>query len=105
VLFRSLEVLLATSLGSPAVRYYGEYRVNRATDTLLPMKLGLKDVTLALDAAAELDLPLPTAELLAGQMRRAMAEGWGDRDWAALAEWVGTRRLSSTAPAEPRPMP
>lgn len=94
---RFLEVLLATSLGSPAVRYYGEYCVNRSTDTLLPMHLGLKDVTLALDAASELDLPLANGELLAGQMRAAIAEGWGDRDWAALAEWVGERRRSRAA--------
>lgn len=94
---RFLEVLLATSLGSPAVRYYGEYCVNRSTETLLPMHLGLKDVTLALDAANELDLPLPSGELLATQMRAAMAEGWGERDWAALAEWVGERRRSRAA--------
>jgi hypothetical protein len=30
-------------------------------------------------------------------MRAAMAEGWGERDWAALAEWVGERRRSRAA--------
>ncbi len=97
---RFLQVLLATSLGSPAVRYYGEYCVNRSTETLLPMHLGLKDVSLALDAAAELDLPMPNGDLLADRMREAIAEGWGERDWAALAEWIGSRRRSRAAGGE-----
>ena len=49
---------------------------------------------------AELDLPMPNGDLLAAQMRAAIAEGWGERDWAALAEWIGSRRRALAAGGE-----
>lgn len=88
---RFLETLVNTSLGAPAYRYYGEYLVNRSRETLLPMRLGLKDVELSMQAAKELGTGLPTAELIRGHMQAAIGEGWGERDWAALAEWIGER--------------
>ncbi|MBC7779759.1 MAG: NAD(P)-dependent oxidoreductase [Proteobacteria bacterium] len=104
---RFLEVLLDTSLAAPAYRYYGEYCVARSRETLLPMRLGLKDVELAVVAAEALDAHLPTAALIAEQMRAAISEGWGDRDWAALAEWVGERsaRSSDHAAVPKHPLP
>lgn len=88
---RFLEVLVNTSLAAPAYRYYGSYLVERSRETLLPMRLGLKDIELSMQAADELGTTLPTAALIRGQMLAAIAEGWGDRDWAALAEWIGER--------------
>jgi 3-hydroxyisobutyrate dehydrogenase-like beta-hydroxyacid dehydrogenase len=44
-----------------------------------------------MQAAMELDTELPTAALIRGQMRAAIADGWGDRDWAALGEWIDQR--------------
>jgi len=88
---RFLEVLLNTSLGAPAYRYYGSYLVERSRETQLTMRLGLKDIELSMQAADELGTTLPTAALIRGQMLAAIAEGWGERDWAALAEWIGER--------------
>jgi 3-hydroxyisobutyrate dehydrogenase-like beta-hydroxyacid dehydrogenase len=91
---RFLQVLVNTSLDAPAYRYYGGYLVARSRETLLPMRLGLKDIELSMQAAMELDTELPTAALIGAQMKAAIAEGWGERDWAALAEWIGERRAS-----------
>ena len=86
-----LQVLVNTSLDAPAYRYYGGYLVARSRETLLPMRLGLKDIELSMQAAMELDTELPTAALIRGQMLAAIADGWGDRDWAALGEWMDQR--------------
>ncbi len=88
---RFLQVLVNTSLDAPAYRYYGGYLVARSRETLLPMRLGLKDIELSMQAAMELDTELPTAALIRGQMLAAIGDGWGERDWAALAEWIGER--------------
>jgi 3-hydroxyisobutyrate dehydrogenase-like beta-hydroxyacid dehydrogenase len=88
---RFLEALVNTSLGAPAYRYYGSYLVERSHETLLPMRFGLKDVDLSLQAADDLGASLPTAALIRSQMQSAIADGWGERDWAALAEWIGER--------------
>jgi 3-hydroxyisobutyrate dehydrogenase-like beta-hydroxyacid dehydrogenase len=44
--------------------------------------LGLKDVTLALQAAAETPMPMPLASLVQQRFQTAMAKGWGDKDWS-----------------------
>jgi len=88
---RFLQVLVNTSLDAPAYRYYGGYLVARSRETLLPMRLGLKDIELSMQAAMELDTELPTAALIRSQMLAAIGDGWGERDWAALAEWIGER--------------
>jgi 3-hydroxyisobutyrate dehydrogenase-like beta-hydroxyacid dehydrogenase len=47
---------------------------------------GLKDVRLALGAGDEVSAPLPLASLARDHYLSALAWGWGERDWAALAE-------------------
>ncbi|GAA1987402.1 NAD(P)-dependent oxidoreductase [Catenulispora subtropica] len=48
--------------------------------------LGRKDLGLALDAAAESKVPLPIGHLLREVFDRAIADGHGSDDWAAIAE-------------------
>ena len=50
------------------------------------MKLGLKDVGLALAAAGAEMAPMPLASLLHDHYMEGVARGYGDRDWAALAQ-------------------
>jgi 3-hydroxyisobutyrate dehydrogenase-like beta-hydroxyacid dehydrogenase len=45
---------------------------------------GLKDVKLMLDAASQSDAPLKIGEIIATKMKTAIAEGMGERDWAAI---------------------
>ncbi|MFH9981002.1 NAD(P)-dependent oxidoreductase [Streptomyces sp. NPDC017179] len=54
-------------------------------------RLGLKDVGLALSAARQRDLALPTGSLVRDALLEAVAAGWSERDWATLAE-VARRR-------------
>jgi 3-hydroxyisobutyrate dehydrogenase-like beta-hydroxyacid dehydrogenase len=62
------------------------------------MRLGLKDVNLALAAAGAEGVPLPVASLLHDHYLAAIAQGYGDLDWAALAQFLaenaGVRKSS-----------
>jgi 3-hydroxyisobutyrate dehydrogenase-like beta-hydroxyacid dehydrogenase len=48
------------------------------------LRLGLKDVTLALEAGRGAEVPLPLASLLRDHFLTGVAQGRGDQDWAAL---------------------
>jgi 3-hydroxyisobutyrate dehydrogenase-like beta-hydroxyacid dehydrogenase len=47
---------------------------------------GLKDVKLMLDAAAKSGAPLKIGDIIKAKMDTAVAEGMGERDWAAVTE-------------------
>jgi 3-hydroxyisobutyrate dehydrogenase-like beta-hydroxyacid dehydrogenase len=49
------------------------------------MKLGLKDVKLALAAAEELAVPMPVAGIIRDHFLQGIALGYGNLDWAAIA--------------------
>jgi 3-hydroxyisobutyrate dehydrogenase-like beta-hydroxyacid dehydrogenase len=49
------------------------------------LKLGLKDVRLALEAAGEFDAPLPIASLLRDHFVSALAHGQEKLDWSSVA--------------------
>ena len=54
-------------------------------------KLGLKDLRLALSAADQLEVPLPTASLVHDQLLSAVATGRGELDWGVIAELAAKR--------------
>jgi 3-hydroxyisobutyrate dehydrogenase-like beta-hydroxyacid dehydrogenase len=89
---RFLEILTSTSLSAPAYKNYGKLMVERAYEPAqFSMELGLKDVELALATAREKGMPLPSAELIQKHLKQAIAQGHGHKDWAALAEVLGSR--------------
>lgn len=49
------------------------------------LKLGLKDMRLALETAQECTSPMPLASLLRDQFLSAVAQGMGDIDWSGVA--------------------
>lgn len=49
------------------------------------MKLGLKDMRLALETAAECAAPMPLASLIRDHFVSAMAHGQAELDWSSLA--------------------
>ena len=85
-----LDIITSTSFD---VRYkdYGRRMVEKDFVATFPLKLGLKDVELALQAGAGSGVPLPTAELMRDQHLAAIAHGYGDMDWAALGEYLAQR--------------
>lgn len=49
------------------------------------LTLGLKDTNLVREAAAELGVNMPSADLIKRHYEEALAWGWQDKDWSALA--------------------
>lgn len=87
-----LDIMGSTLFNAPVYRNYGaliaEQRYEPAAFRLV---LGLKDVGLALAAGQSRHVPLPFASVLRDNLLEAVAQGDGERDWAALAQ-VAMRR-------------
>jgi 3-hydroxyisobutyrate dehydrogenase-like beta-hydroxyacid dehydrogenase len=82
-----LEVLTGTPMTAPLVKTYGTLI---AEEKYLPagfaLRLGLKDVRLMLAASESAQAPLPIASLLRDQFLSAIARGYSDLDWSAIAK-------------------
>ena len=86
-----LNVLANTSLAAPAYKNYGRLMVDGAYEPAqFSMELGLKDVELALATARENGVALPAGDLIRKHLVEAIAAGNGHKDWAALAEHLGS---------------
>lgn len=82
------DIVTSTAMNSPSHKNYGRLMLDNPPDPTFTLKLGLKDVELALQTAADLGVPLPTAQLMREQHLRAIARGYGERDWAALGTYI-----------------
>jgi 3-hydroxyisobutyrate dehydrogenase-like beta-hydroxyacid dehydrogenase len=71
---------------APVYRTYSELLLN---ETYLPpqfyLKLGLKDINLALQQAEKINTPMPVGEQLKKQMEAGVAKGYGEYDQTAIA--------------------
>jgi 3-hydroxyisobutyrate dehydrogenase-like beta-hydroxyacid dehydrogenase len=84
-----LDTITRTSFSAPVYRSYGRMMVGKAfTPTTFPLRLGLKDVELALEAGGDTQVPMPLAEVIHEQHLRAIAHGFGEKEWAALGEYI-----------------
>ncbi len=82
------DIVTATAMNSSSHINYGRLMLDNPDNPSFTLKLGLKDVELALQTAADLDMPLPTAALMREQHLAAIAQGYGERDWAALGTYI-----------------
>ena len=82
------DIVTSTAMNSASHKNYGKLMLEHSPNPTFTLKLGLKDVELALQTAAGLDLTLPTATLLREQHLQAIAHGYGERDWAALGTYL-----------------
>jgi 3-hydroxyisobutyrate dehydrogenase-like beta-hydroxyacid dehydrogenase len=83
---RFLEIVNGRLLRSPIYQNYGTLIANeRYQPAGFKLTHGLKDVRLVLGAADEVSVPLPVASLIRDHFLTAVAQGWDDLDWAALA--------------------
>src|SRR6266705_1821018 len=81
-----LDVVNGRLLRSPIYENYGKLIAEERYEPAgFKLKYGLKDVRLALEAADEATVPMPLASLMRDRYLSAVARGWGDIDWAALA--------------------
>jgi 3-hydroxyisobutyrate dehydrogenase-like beta-hydroxyacid dehydrogenase len=84
-----LNTITSTSFSAPVYKNYGRMMVDKAfTPTTFPLRLGLKDVELALEAGGDSQVPMPFANLIREQHLGALADGFGDKDWSALGEYI-----------------
>jgi len=82
-----LEILTSTLFTAPVYRVYGRFIAEqRYQPAAFTLRLGLKDVRLALEAGEAAHVPLPFASVLRDQFLDAIAAGMAEHDWAALAE-------------------
>ena len=84
-----LNIITSTSFNAPVYKSYGRVMVDKAfTPSTFPLRLGLKDVGLALAAGSDTGVPMAAAGLLREQHLEAIAGGFGEQDWAALGEYI-----------------
>lgn len=78
-------LLLEVNYGNRLIGSYGPIIAAKQFEPAgFPMKLGRKDVGLALAAADDAELPL--TELIAARMDAIIAAGGADRDWSAVGQ-------------------
>lgn len=87
-----LDLLTNTMFASPVYKGYGaQITEDRYEPAAFKLRLGLKDMRLALAAGEGANVPMPLASLVRDNLLDAMAAGDGDKDFAALAK-VSQRR-------------
>jgi 3-hydroxyisobutyrate dehydrogenase-like beta-hydroxyacid dehydrogenase len=80
------EFFTSTVFSAPVFKNYAPIVASRSTrEVAFPLKLGLKDVNLVLDAADHSRTPMPFADIVHNRLLSAMAKGRGEMDWTALA--------------------
>lgn len=88
---RMAALLLDVNYGNRLIGSYGPIIAEKRFEPAgFPMRLGRKDVGLALAAAGDAELPL--TELIAGRMDAIIAAGGAERDWSAVGQTDGTSR-------------
>jgi 3-hydroxyisobutyrate dehydrogenase-like beta-hydroxyacid dehydrogenase len=105
-----LDVITNRLFAGDVYRGYGAVMIEERNEPAgFALKLGRKDVNLALDAGHELAVPLPLVSLLGEHFEEALARGLGDKDLAALgsliAEKAGLPTREAALTAEPRHEP
>ena len=74
----------SSPIGSPMLRARASIILDPPTEAWFDLSFMRKDIELALDAARQLEIPLPTAERADEVLARAEALGYERRDLAAL---------------------
>lgn len=81
-----LEVLTGSLFAAPIFQNYGGMIARNQFEPVgFRMPLGLKDNRLMLAAAEEAAVPMPMASLIRDRFVTAMAQGWTNADWSAIA--------------------
>ncbi len=80
------EVVSQTLFACPAYERYGKLIAQeRYEPAHLKLSLGLKDINLVLQTAAESQMPMPLASMLHDRFLAAIAKGRSDLDWTGVA--------------------
>jgi 3-hydroxyisobutyrate dehydrogenase-like beta-hydroxyacid dehydrogenase len=89
--------------GSPVFEVYAQIIADEKYEPAgFRMKLGLKDVKLALAAAEEQAVPMPLAGIIRDHFLQGIAQGYGDQDWAAIAGVIAANAGIAKQPNQTR---
>jgi len=81
-----LDVMTQGLFAAPAYEVYGKMIVDKNWDSHgATAVIGLKDADLALEAAAEAEVPLPSTHIWRDYLTSAIERGEGHLDWAVMA--------------------
>ena len=98
---RFLEIINGGLFKSPIYQNYGTIIAEERYEPAgFKLRLGLKDVSLVLEAAGDVGVTVPIADLVRNQFIAAIERGLGEIDWAGLG-----RLNAEKAGLSPRPKP
>lgn len=80
-----LETLTDTLFNTPVYKNYAGLMLQQQYEAGFRLGLGLKDIGLVIAAAKSSDVLMPTAHLLHRRLQQGVAQGYQDKDLAALA--------------------
>jgi len=87
-----IEILENSAAKSGLASYKAPFILNRDFTTNFSAKWMHKDVSLALELAESLDLPLPVTAVTQQMLQATIAKGWGDEDFCSairvLEDWA-----------------
>ncbi len=87
-----LDVFTNSLFAAPVYKTYGTIIAQQKWEPAgFRLRLGLKDVRLALAAADAESVPMPVASFIRDSFLSGVARGMGDQDWAALARLAAER--------------
>ena len=82
-----IDLLTSTLFSAPVYKIYGGIIADeRYQPAGFKMRLGLKDVRLALAAAEAVDAPMPFASVVRDNLLTAIGRGMEDLDWSSVAK-------------------
>jgi len=70
----------------PMAEYVDRIATRKYDQPGFTLDAGFKDVRLILDAAGEVHVPLPVADIIRDKCLAALAYGFNDRDWCVFTE-------------------
>jgi len=89
---KMLDVYTNSLFAAPVYKTYGTIIAQQKWEPAgFRLRLGLKDVRLALAAADSEAVPMPVASFIHDSFLSAVARGMGEQDWAALAKLAPER--------------
>jgi len=80
-----VDIMTATMFGGRTHKIYGDKIARQAYAPGFVLPLVLKDVRLALTEAEKAGVPMPSVGVVRDRLITAIARGYGDLDWTALA--------------------
>ncbi|MBG9377636.1 NAD(P)-dependent oxidoreductase [Panacibacter sp. DH6] len=81
-----MNMITSTLFASPIYKNYGNILLQQAYEpAAFSLKLGLKDVNLINEQAAEKNTEMPLGGVLQQQLQECVNKGFGEHDWTAIA--------------------